>query len=43
MLKNTCFSNFTTEEPFLMIFSVNHNYKLKDKSSNLSEGSVQED
>lgn len=33
ILKNTCFSNFYTQEPFIMIFSVNHYYKFKNKSS----------
>ena len=33
ILKNTCFSNFYTQEPFIMIFSVNHYYKFKNQSS----------
>ena len=33
ILKNTCFSNFYTQEPFIMIFSVNHYYKFKNRSS----------
>lgn len=32
-LRNTCFSNFYTQEPFLMIFSVQHSYDFKNSSS----------
>lgn len=43
IMKNTCFSNFYNQEPFLMVFSINNTYKLKNLSSNLSEIDLQTD
>lgn len=43
IMKNTCFSNFYNQEPFLMIFSVNNTYKLSSLSSNLSASDLQTD
>lgn len=43
-LRNTCFSNFYSQEPFLMIFSLNHFYKFKNQSGIfLYKSYVQED
>lgn len=43
IMKNTCFDNFYTQEPFLMIFSVNHRYKLNSGISNFSMQEMQQD
>lgn len=43
IMKNTCFSNFYNQEPFLMIFSINNTYKLSSLSSNLSASDLQTD
>ena len=42
-MKNTCFDNFYMQEPFLMIFSVNHRYKLNSGISNFSMQEMQQD
>lgn len=43
IMKNTCFDNFHTQEPFLMIFSINHHYKLNNGISNFSMQEMQQD
>ena len=42
-MKNTCFDNFYNQEPFLMIFSINHRYKLNGGTSNFSIREMQQD